>query len=849
MPNPFPNSTSDNVHYDPIPLHGGTNGSSSHGAYGEDITDSNNYHHQTPYDPYSNMPGSPSPMLRPSSPSAEGARASGYGSDFEPPRPGFMGTGGSEGPSIRDSIASSGYGTPGGAQSDYTGSVYALNEAYPGRSSTYGTPAYRDDPNAADEAGVAAGAALGGAAAAGSRQPLAEKQAIYGRPKNRRRLFVIAGGVAAALIILAVVIPVIFAVVKKGGKKDGDNGHGSDGSSSHGGPSASATPSGKPTVKAAITGGDGSEVTMEDGTKFTYRNPFGGFWYYDPEDPFNNAATVNSWTPPLNQSFKYGTDRIYGVNLGGWLNTEPFMIPALYERWYNTSTRAVDEWTLSVNLAADTANGGLNQLEDHYKTFITEKDFADIAAAGLNWVRIPIGWWAIEVRDNEPFLPKTSWTYLLKAIGWARKYGIRINLDLHAIPGSQNGWNHSGRLGNVNWLNGPMGYANAQRALDYIRIIAEFISQPQYRDVVPFFGILNEPRAQIVGTDSVKSFYLAAYDVVRKASPDGNGPVVSFHDAFLGLGEWAGFLQGAKDVAMDYHPYMCFQGQTSDTMAESTQKPCDQWASAIKNSMSNFGMTAAGEWSNAINDCGLYLNGVGLGTRYEGTYEYDGNWPRMGSCADWLNYPSWDADRKEAVKQFAMSTMDALQNWFFWNWKIGNSTETGLVGSPSWSYKLGLDEGWMPTDPRKAAGSCSGRTPFKGTLTTGSGTISNADRAQYPWPPVSITRGGAPTDLPAYTPTGSIVTLPGPTITVTSDKATSTVNAGNGWANPSDTAGMMVPVPSCSYLDPWVGPTAEVPSPLCSGSPVSPPPASTPTSRKRMERVVRAPMITSPAKA
>lgn len=26
------------------------------------------------------------------------------------------------------------------------------------------------------------------------------------------------------------------------------------------------------------------------------------------------------------------------------------------------------------------------------------------------------------------------------SIQWARKYGIRIYLDLHALPGSQNGW-------------------------------------------------------------------------------------------------------------------------------------------------------------------------------------------------------------------------------------------------------------------------------------------------------------------------------------------------------------------------------------------------------------------------
>jgi len=102
-----------------------------------------------------------------------------------------------------------------------------------------------------------------------------------------------------------------------------------------------------------------------------------------------------------------------------------------------------------------------------------------------------------------PFCQKTAWKYFLKAIQWARKYGLRINLDFHAVPGSQNGWNHSGRLGTVNMLNGPMGLANAQRTLDYIRIIAEFISQPQYKNVVAMFGVTNEPQATTVGLDTL----------------------------------------------------------------------------------------------------------------------------------------------------------------------------------------------------------------------------------------------------------------------------------------------------------------------------------------------------------
>ena len=63
----------------------------------------------------------------------------------------------------------------------------------------------------------------------------------------------------------------------------------------------------------------------------------------------------------------FGILFIYGsVNIGGWFVLEPFITPALYQRYPG----AVDEWTISTLMAADTANGGLDQLEQHYDTFI-----------------------------------------------------------------------------------------------------------------------------------------------------------------------------------------------------------------------------------------------------------------------------------------------------------------------------------------------------------------------------------------------------------------------------------------------------------------------------------------------
>ena len=54
-------------------------------------------------------------------------------------------------------------------------------------------------------------------------------------------------------------------------------------------------------------------------------------------------------------------------------------------------------------------------------------------------------------------------------------------------------------------MNGPMGVANAQRMLDYVRVFTEFISQPEYQHVVPIFGIINEPLVHTIGQDQISA--------------------------------------------------------------------------------------------------------------------------------------------------------------------------------------------------------------------------------------------------------------------------------------------------------------------------------------------------------
>ncbi|CAE6412240.1 unnamed protein product [Rhizoctonia solani] len=133
-------------------------------------------------------------------------------------------------------------------------------------------------------------------------------------------------------------------------------------------------------------------------------------------------------------------DKVYGVNLGSWLLSEPWMFP---KEWVekmggdscdDCSKCAASEFDLVKKLGQNRAD---QVFKEHWSTWFTQQDVNDIAAAGLNTVRIPLGYWIIEdlVDRESEYYPRGGLEYLKKGLRMLKAKGIHVLLDFHAMPG------------------------------------------------------------------------------------------------------------------------------------------------------------------------------------------------------------------------------------------------------------------------------------------------------------------------------------------------------------------------------------------------------------------------------
>ncbi|KAI1826991.1 glycoside hydrolase superfamily [Xylaria intraflava] len=535
-----------------------------------------------------------------------------------------------------------------------------------------------------------------------------EKAARY-KPKpgaKKKKKWIIAG---ISLVVLIIIIVVAVVVSKKNDSNT---------------PSKPGLDNVDPnSVPPAARGSYLDPFTWYDTTDLntTYTNvTFGDLPIMGLFTNWDDSAAANDKVPALGQPWgDYATKPARGVNLGGWLSIEPFITPSLFN--YDSRQGIIDEWTLSKYLGPKTA---ASTIEKHYATFVTEQTFKDISDAGLDHVRIPYSYWAVQTYDDDPYLFRTSWRYLLRGIEWARKYGLRVNLDLHALPGSQNGWNHSGRQGTIGWLNGTNGDLNRQRSLDIHDRLSKFFAQDRYKNIITFYGLVNEPKMTELPTNSVTNWTMQAHDLIRN-----NGltwPKIVFGDGFMGLGNWQGLLTGYPDMILDAHQYVIFDnGLIGLTHQGKINYACNNWtqqADMSLNTATGYGPTLFAEWSQADTDCAQYLTNVGWGNRWTGTYASGDaaqaltpKCPAMdASCTcDGTNSNFSDAYKKWLL-MFAEAQMHSFEKgygWWYWTWDTESSSQ--------WSYRQGLAAGILPAKAYDRDFNCDSDVPDFGTMGLG----------------------------------------------------------------------------------------------------------------------------------
>jgi glucan 1,3-beta-glucosidase len=190
----------------------------------------------------------------------------------------------------------------------------------------------------------------------------------------------------------------------------------------------------------------------------------------------NRSNTTNSW--------------IRGVNLGGWLVLERYIVPYQFAVtdchlrgdfcWYPGAASAppetdpnyrpcdankcrpakiagalggrpdypVDEATLAqIFLRANdnSTTAAERWFNYHFDNFIGREDLAALRRAGVTHVRVPLPHWILgtaaeDDEERDKWIVGDRWRYFVRACRWAREIGLQVWPDIHTAPGSQNGF-------------------------------------------------------------------------------------------------------------------------------------------------------------------------------------------------------------------------------------------------------------------------------------------------------------------------------------------------------------------------------------------------------------------------
>ena len=384
---------------------------------------------------------------------------------------------------------------------------------------------------------------------------------------------------------------------------------------------------------------------------------------------------------------------IKGVNLGNWLVLEKWMSPGLF-----AGTTAEDEYYLPTQLPRDVYEA---RIRTHRAEYITERDFTRIKAMGMNTVRIPVPYFIFG--DREPFIGCVE--ELDRALCWAERFGLKILVDLHTAPDSQNGFDNGGISGVCKWSQEPEEVEFELTVLERlaqrygkreglwgIEVINEPITEETWKlmDVPSRYPAVDPKKAEGTRPNTlafIRQFYLDAYDRLRKYLPEEKYVVI--HDAFL-LKAWKDFMREDKyqNVVLDTHQYlMMAEGMGCEQTIEGYVKYIKENYEADIREMQEYFPVICGEW--------CLFNSLAVGKDTKGGQTVLNG--QEGVSRERIS----DEEKKKIYQALADAQLEAWKagsGYFYWSYKLLVDTvnEDGWVGWDSWDLGRCVDFGWFP---------------------------------------------------------------------------------------------------------------------------------------------------------
>ena len=170
-----------------------------------------------------------------------------------------------------------------------------------------------------------------------------------------------------------------------------------------------------------------------------------------------------------------------GINLGNWLLPEGYMFK------FKSANSPQRIQVVLNQLVGDTeARRFWKAYRDHY---VTAEDVRFIRRAGFNSVRVPFSY-RLFVTEGEPQrLEGVGYELLDRVVGWCKKEGLYVILDMHGAPGGQTGDNIDDSWGY------PFLFESAESQELTARIWQKLAARYANEPAVLGYDLLNEPIA------------------------------------------------------------------------------------------------------------------------------------------------------------------------------------------------------------------------------------------------------------------------------------------------------------------------------------------------------------------